>query len=94
MDWSRIMAVTSKIRKQGGAAVMTIPPALLKLMEVDVGAQVTLTVENRRLVAQPAAAARKRYSMAELLKGAAAMKRLSAEVAWSQDGEPVGHEIA
>ena len=36
------MAVTSKIRKQGGAAVMTIPPTLLKLMDVDVGAQVTL----------------------------------------------------
>jgi hypothetical protein len=31
--------------------------------------------------------------MAELLKGSAGMKRLTAEVAWAQDGEPVGHEI-
>jgi antitoxin ChpS len=87
------MAVTSKIRKQGGAAVMTIPPALLKLMEVDVGAQVTLTVENGTLLAQPATSHRKRYSVAELLKGAAAMKRLNADVAWAQEGDPVGHEI-
>ena len=87
------MAVTSKIRKQGGAAVMTIPPALLKLMDLDVGAQVTLSVEHGKLVARPAAATRRRYTMAELLKGSARMKRLTAEVAWARDGEPVGHEI-
>ena len=88
------MAIISKIRKQGGAAVMTIPPALLKLMDLDVGSQVTLSVEHGKLVAQPAAPARKRYSMAELLKGAAGMKRLNAKVAWAQDGDPVGHEIS
>jgi antitoxin ChpS len=87
------VALTSKIRRQGGAAVMTIPPALLKLMDLDVGAQVTLSVEQGKLVAQPAATARRRYTMAELLKGAAGMKRLTAEVAWAQDGEPVGREI-
>ena len=88
------MAITSKIRKQGGAAVMTIPPALLKLMDLDVGSQVTLSVEHGKLVAQPAAPACKRYSMAALLKGATAMKRLNTEVAWAQDGQPVGREIA
>lgn len=88
------MAVTSKIRKQGGAAVMTIPPALLKLMEADIGSQVTLTVEDGKLIAQPAASRRKRYSLAELLKGAAAMKQLNADVAWALEGEPVGREIA
>ena len=30
---------------------MTIPPALLKLMDLDVGAQVTLSVERGKLVA-------------------------------------------
>jgi antitoxin ChpS len=87
------MAITSKIRKQGGAAVMTIPPALLKLMDLEVGAQVTLSIERGKLVAEPASSARKRYSMAELLKGQAEMKRLTAEVAWAQEGEPVGREI-
>ncbi len=86
------MAVTSRIRKQGGAAVMTIPPALLKLMDMDIGTQVVLSVEKGSLVARPAA--RKRYSMAELLKGSEAMKRLNAEAAWAQDGDAVGHEIS
>ena len=88
------MAVTSKIRKQGGAAVMTIPPALLRLMDVEIGAQVTLTVEDRTLIAKPAAPARKRYSLAELLKGAEALEKLNADVTWARDGEPVGHELA
>jgi hypothetical protein len=29
----------------------------------------------------------------ELLKGQAGMKRLTAKVAWAQDGEPVGREV-
>lgn len=88
------MAVTSKIRKQGGAAVITIPPALLKLMNLDVGAEVELSVDRGKLLAQPAARRRKRYSMVELLEGAASMERLNAEVAWAREGDPVGHEIA
>jgi antitoxin ChpS len=87
------VGVTSKIRRQGGAAVVTIPPALLKLMDLEVGAEVRLSVEQGRLIAEPSASARRRYSLTELLKGAAGMKRLTAEVAWAQDGAPVGHEI-
>ena len=63
------MAIMSKIRKQGGAAVLTIPPALLKLMELDVGAQVTLSVERGKLVAEPAASKRKRYSSSRTSEG-------------------------
>ena len=88
------MIVTSRIRKQGGAAIITIPPALLKLMNLDVGAQVELSVERGRLVAQPAARPRKRYALTELLEGAADMENLNAEVAWAREGDPVGHEIA
>ena len=88
------MAITSKIRKQGGAAVVTIPPALLKLLDLNVGAEVTLSVEAGQLIARPAERVRKRYTLAELLKGAAGMKRLMAEVAPAQDGDPVGREIA
>jgi antitoxin ChpS len=92
-DPGKRMAIMSKIRKQGGAAVLTIPPVLLKLMELDVGAQVTLSVERGKLVAEPATSKRKRYSLSELLKGSAGMKKLTAEAAWAQDGEPVGREI-
>lgn len=88
------MSVTSKIRRQGGAAVMTIPPALLKMMNLDVGSQVTLSVDHGKLIAQPAVSSRKRrYTLAELLTGSDEMKRLTAETAWAQDGGPVGKEI-
>lgn len=87
------MSVKSKIRKQGGAAVMTIPPALLKMMNLDVGSQVALSVDHGKLIAQPAASSRKRYTLAELLKGSDEMKRLTAETAWAQDGNPAGQEI-
>lgn len=87
------MAVTSRIRRQGGAAVMTIPPALLKLMQVEVGSEVSLTVVEGDLVARPAKAARKRYSLQELLQGADAMTDLNAQTAWARDGEAIGREI-
>ncbi|WP_246697298.1 AbrB/MazE/SpoVT family DNA-binding domain-containing protein [Rhizobium sp. G21] len=47
------MSNTAKIRRQGGAAVFSIPPALLKMLGVDVGAELTLVVDNGALVATP-----------------------------------------
>ena len=72
---------------------MTIPPALFKLIDLEVDAQVTPSVERGKLAAEPPGPRRKRYSMATLLKGQAGMKHLTAEVAWVQKGEPVGREI-
>jgi antitoxin ChpS len=88
------MAVTSKIRRQGGAAVITIPPALLKLMDVDVGQQVTLSVAEGELTARPIRQGKKRYPLKELLVGSAAIKRLNAETEWAREGDPVGREIS
>ena len=59
------MAIRSKIRKQGGAAVMTIPPAQLKLMDLEVGVQVMLSVEHGKLVARLFGSGGKRYSLAD-----------------------------
>ena len=87
------MAITSKIRRQGGAAVITIPPALLKLMDVDVGAQVALSVAEGELTARPIKV-KKRYSLKELLEGSEAMKRLNAETEWAREGDPVGRELS
>lgn len=87
------MAVTSKIRRQGGAAVITIPPALLKLMDVDVGAQVALSVADGELTARPVSQ-KKRYSLKELLEGSDEIKRLTAETKWAREGDPVGREIS
>jgi antitoxin ChpS len=62
-------------------------------VHLEVDAQVTLSVERGKLAAEPPGSRRKRYSMMKLLKGQAGMKHLTAEVAWVQEGEPVGREI-
>ena len=87
------MSVVSKIRRQGGAAVMTIPPALLKLMQAGIGTDMALSVSEGELVAKPVTPARKRYSLDELLVGADAMAELNAETAWAREGGAVGREL-
>ncbi|HEX5935210.1 MAG TPA: PbsX family transcriptional regulator [Pseudorhizobium sp.] len=87
------MAITTKIRRQGGAAVVTIPPAVLQLMQTQVGDQLSLVVTDGVLVARPVQKARSRYTLSELLKGSEEMEKLSAETAWTLDGDAVGREI-
>ncbi|WP_409315560.1 PbsX family transcriptional regulator [Pseudomonas sp. KCJK9016] len=88
------MSVTSRIRRQGGAAVITIPPTLLKLLHLDVGAQLELNVVEGELIARPVApVVRKRYSLVELLEGAEQLQELNAQTAEAREGEPVGREL-
>ena len=71
---------------------MTIPPALLKLMHIEVGAQVSLSVDGGSLIARPVR--RKRYALSELLEGSEAMAELNAETAWAREGDPIGRELS
>lgn len=88
------MSVTSKIRRQGGAAVITLPPTLLKLLHLDVGAQLELNVVDGELIARPVVEpARKRYSLAELLEGSEEMVELNKQAASAREGEAVGREL-
>jgi len=86
------MSNTAKIRRQGGAAVSSIPPAFLKMLGVDVGAELTLPVNNGTLVATPLKT-KKKYRLAELLEGSEALIELSREAAGWDSGAPVGNEI-
>ncbi|OYV50600.1 MAG: PbsX family transcriptional regulator [Candidimonas sp.] len=88
------MAVISKIRRQGGALVMTIPPTLIKLLDLNAGAQMELDVTGGKLTARPVSPARKHYSLTELLKGSKSVARLNADTAWAREGEPVDRELA
>lgn len=85
------MSNTAKIRRQGGATVFSIPPALLKMLGVEVGAELTLDVNNGSLVATPKQG-KKRYTLAELLEGADEMAALNKEVASWNVSTPVGNE--
>lgn len=91
--------ITVNIRKQGGAAIMTIPSDILKMLDVEVGASLELEVADGAFTARPARrvrpAARKRYTLAELLRGATAkdLAALQLDTAWSREGESVGREL-
>jgi len=88
------MSVTSKIRRQGGAAVITLPPTLLKLLHLEVGAQLELNVVDGELIARPVVpVARRRYSLSELLEGAEELQLLNAQTAEAREGDPVGREL-
>ncbi|WP_105381832.1 type II toxin-antitoxin system antitoxin MazE [Neorhizobium alkalisoli] len=87
------MTITTKIRRQGGAAVVTIPPAVLKMMQVEIGDQLSLAVANQELVVRPVKS-KKRYKLSELLQGQEIISGLNAELAWAMEGDPVGHEVS
>lgn len=76
------MTLTARIRKQGGATVFSIPPALLKMMGADVGTELSLSVDNGVLIATPSPRKR-RLSLAELLEGTEEVQKLSQQTtAW------------
>ncbi len=87
---------TVNIRKQGGAAIITIPAEVLKELAVGVGQALDIEVSNGALIARPTGGGmRRRYSLSELLEGitptvAREMSKASAE--WNE-GPPVGREL-
>lgn len=84
------------IRRQGGAAIITIPSEVLKALHLDVGAQMEVAVTadgfTARAVEKPT---RRRYSLRELLRGATpeTMRRLQDDTAWAREGDSVGREL-
>lgn len=82
---------TTNLRKVGGSVMLAVPPVLLDLLNLAVGAKVDIGVEGDRLIVAPRS--RPSYSLEELL----AMCDETAPVddgdrAWL-DGSPVGNEL-
>ncbi len=89
--------ITVNIRRQGGAAIMTIPAEVLKRLDLAIGTPLELQVADGAFTARPARpVGRRRYTLAELLRGAtpAAMAALQVDTAWAREGDPVGRERA
>ena len=86
---------TVNVRKQGGAAVVTIPANVMKMLHIEVGSKLELNVSEGILTAR-LAVNKRRYSLTELLQGVTPAKitQLNAETAWALEGEPAGREIA
>ena len=86
---------TVNVRKQGGAAVITLPANMLKMLDIKVGSTLELQVSEGQLTARPARGKR-RYSLSELLLGVTpkAIAKINAETAHALEGAPIGREIA
>jgi antitoxin ChpS len=87
---------TVAIRRQGGAAIVTIPAEIMRRLDLSVGGVLSLEVEGTGFVARPAKRSRlKRYTLAELLEGVTAedAAAVNAELAEYMDAPPVGREL-
>ena len=87
---------TVKIRRQGGAAIMTIPADVIRTMGVGIGATLEVSVVDGALTARPQTKpTRRRYTLEKLLVGATPkiMRAIADETAWAHEGDAVGREI-
>jgi antitoxin ChpS len=92
--------MTVQVRKQGGAAVMTIPADILNVLDLRVGSRLQILPQldgfSVRAVTEPApTSAAKRLSLRDLLRGATSenMKNLRRQSAGALDGAVVGNEL-
>src|SRR5262249_6426871 len=87
--------ITLNVRKQGGAAVITIPSDILKLLNIEVGDALSLDISGKKLVIRPIKESTKRYSLSELLQGITPedMKTLKKETEWFREEKSEGREI-
>ena len=89
--------MTVNVRRQGGAAVITIPADVLKVIDAEVGSTLQLVVADGAFTARPLkASGGKRFTLKDLLQGttSARLAKLNAETAWArQSGAAVGREI-
>ena len=82
---------TTNLRKVGGSVMLAVPPALLDLLNLGVGAKVDIGVENGRLVVAPRL--RPSYTLDELLAQCDETDSPSDEDRAWIDAQPVGKEL-
>lgn len=88
---------TVHIRKQGGAAIITIPVYVLKTLHLEIGEELELDITKQGFLVKPVThCERKRYGLAMLLKGTTTknMKALNDATQWAREGKAKGREIA
>ncbi len=83
------------IRKQGGAAIMTIPSEILKAFNLHIGSKVTLDIAGNDLLIRPSRPEKKRYTLTELLHGVTEknIAEMRAETEWAREGDSMGREL-
>jgi len=81
----------TNLRQVGGSVMLAVPPAILDLLSLQVGATVGLSIEGGNLIIEPHP--RPRYSLDDLLSQCDASAELSAEDREWLDTTPCGNEI-
>lgn len=82
---------TTTLRKVGGSIMLAVPPSILELLHLHVGATVGLAIDKGRLVVEPTL--RPRYSLDELLAQCDASAEISEEDRAWLESKPVGSEL-
>jgi antitoxin ChpS len=82
---------TTSLRKVGGSVMLAVPPAILDLLNLRAGATVGVSVDNGRLIIEPAA--KRRYTLDELLAQCDASAESSEEDRAWLDDRPQGSEL-
>lgn len=83
--------LTTNLRKVGGSIMLTVPPALLDLLDLQAGDTVGIGVDNGRLVIEPVP--RPHYTLADLLAQCDASQEVSREDLEWLNAKPVGNEL-
>lgn len=83
--------LTTNLRRVGGSTMFAVPSELLKMLHLQAGDTIAVTVENGRLVAEPRQ--RPRYTLAELLAASDYTEPQPAEEREWVDANAVGREL-
>jgi antitoxin ChpS len=83
-----------KLRRAGGSLVLTIPSTLVRSLKLEEGGRVAVSAADGRIVAEPQAAAPRRYRLEDLLAQCDAAAPLSAEDETWLSLDDVGDERA
>jgi antitoxin ChpS len=82
---------TTSLRKVGGSVMLTIPSAVLDLLDLQVGSVVGMDVDGQRLVIQPRK--KPRYTLDDLLAQCKAKAPITSKDRQWIDVDPVGREL-
>lgn len=82
---------TTHLRKVGGSVMLAVPPAILDLLSLAVGAKVDIGVESGRMIVKPRE--RPKYTLDELLAQREETDTLSTDDRSWLEAKPVGREL-
>jgi len=82
---------STNLRKVGGSVMLAVPPALLDILHLQIGATVGIAVEGERLIIE--AQKRPKYSLDELLAQCDETVEISPQEREWLDMKPVGAEL-